>query len=217
MCYPVKKHECHLYDVYRSKWWVPRVSQQQSFPLMFGLVRGDRLPVCHSSLVNVTGWKHVFESCDYNSVAVHILNCHVDDWKMRTSRWNGNHLACCHCTGVSVLRKTWSSVSIPPNSLFLSPQPTITARSPWSFLRSARPCLWPRGPAMVHFNSSGETDSGESPHPSPPGQGCLHGQTLSGGRRGRCGRRWSRGSRIAAAGAWTAITGWLVCSLLVCL
>lgn len=25
---PVKKHECHLYDLYRSKWWVPYKSLQ---------------------------------------------------------------------------------------------------------------------------------------------------------------------------------------------
>lgn len=68
---------------------------------------------------------------------------------------------------------------------------------------------------MVYFNSSGETDAGEPPRPSPPGQGCLHRQTLS---RGRCGRCRSSG-RIAAgaAGAQSAITGRLVCSLLVCL
>lgn len=95
--------------------------------------------------------------------------------------------------------------------LVLCPQPALIAWSPWPFLRSARSCLWPWWPAVVYFNSSGETDSGEPPHPSPPGQGCLHGQTLHGGRRGR------RRVTVTAAGAWTFITGRLVCSLLVCL
>lgn len=159
------------------------------------------------------------ESCDYNSML-------FTSWTamLMTERWGLlNEIEIIWHVVVTVLGFLFSmkdlhlSLSLP--TVFLSPQPTIIARSPRSFLRSARSCLWPGWPVMVYFNSSGETDSGEPPHPSPPGQGCLHGQTLSGGRRGRCGRCWSRGSRIAvsAAGAWTAIAGWLVCSLLVCL
>lgn len=139
--------------------------------------------------------------------AVHILNCRVDDWKMRTSRWNLNLLACCcHIPGVFSFVKISSSVSTPPNSLVLSPQPAIIARSPGPFLRSAGSRLRPGRPAVVYFNSSGETDPGEPPHPSPPGQGCLHGQTLSGGRRGRRGRHGSRRSRITVSAAGARMT-----------
>lgn len=179
---PVKKHECHLYDLYRSKWWVPYVSRQLWSETRVGVL-----------------WLELN--------AVHILNCHVDDWKMRTSRWDLNHLACCcHIPGVFSFAKISPSVSIPPNSLVLLPQPTIVARSPGPFLRSAGPRLRPGRPVVVYFNSSGEADPGEAPHPSPPGQGCLHGQTLSGGRRGRCGRCGSRGSRITVSAAGARMT-----------
>lgn len=114
---------------------------------------------------------------------------------------------------LSQYRSLWSTQNFisPTLRLFLCPQPALIAWSPWPFLRSARSYSWPWWPAVVYFNSSGETDSREPPHPSPPGQGCLHGQTLHRGRRGR--------SRITvtAAGAWTFITGRLVCLLLVSL
>lgn len=106
----------------------------------------------------------------------------------------------------------YSSQKYPPPSLslptlwFSPPQPAVVARSPGPFLRSAGSRLRPGRPVVVYFDSSGETDPGEAPRPSPTGQGCLHGQTLSGGRRGRRGRRRSRGSRITVGAAAARMT-----------
>lgn len=70
----------------------------------------------------------------------------------------------------------------------LSHQPTIVTGSPGCLLRSAGSGLQPRRPTVVQLHTAGATDPGESPHPSPPGQGHLHRQAKRGGGRGRRGQ-----------------------------
>lgn len=70
-----------------------------------GLVRGGRLSVWNE-LETRAGVRWL----ELN--AVHILNCHVDDWKMRTSRWDLNHLACCCSLSLPTL---WFSLHSPPS------------------------------------------------------------------------------------------------------
>lgn len=97
-----------------------------------------------------------------------------------------------------------SFLSFPLLTLYFF-QPAVVAGSPGRLLRSARFGLQCGRPAVVQLHTARATDPGESPHPSPPGQGHLHGQATPGGRRGRRGQGWSSSRRRIAA-TWAPTT-----------
>lgn len=105
-----------------------------------------------------------------------------------------------------------------------SHQPTVVAGSPRRLLRSAGSGLQSREPVVVQLHAAGATAPGESPYPSSPDQGHLHGQTAPGRRGGRggqggqgCSGCSSDSGRIAVReppSAWTVTWRQLACSLL---
>lgn len=97
-----------------------------------------------------------------------------------------------------------------------SHQPTVVAGSPRRLLRSAGSSLQSREPVVVQLHAAGATAPGESPYPSSPDQGHLHGQTAPGRRGGRGGQGCSSSSRRIAVrelpSAWTVTRRQLACS-----
>lgn len=81
-----------------------------------------------------------------------------------------------------------------------SHQPTVVAGSPRRLLRSAGSGLQSGEPVVVQLHAAGASAPGESPYPSSPDQGHLHGQTAPGRRGGRGGQGCcsSRSSRRIA-------------------
>lgn len=219
---PTKKHECHLYELYRSKWWVQCFYWNKRLILKSGC--------------KVKAWVLWLEL-----IAVHILNFSVDSLKMRTIN------ECHQNVLLTVQEETETSTcihflpllcsfpctflpfsTIPPFCLFLilfslfvpsfhlpfcfpllisSLQSSLVAEKPRCVLCSAGSGLQPRWPAVVQLHTAGPTNPGEPPHQNPPRQGHLLRQTTSGGKHGgkHGGRGWGWNSWRGVAVAWTSV------------